>query len=125
MSQTQIKFDVDDFKNKMGYDIATHIDSFRIPAFINQIVDEVYLEILANRKYEEDDLTDFQINAIKDAEMYQCHYIIQNGLVDMHDSMGITANGTMLDVGQMEQRRISPMALKVLNKAGFLYRGLR
>lgn len=125
MANTQIKFTEDDFKGKLGYELATTIEHSEIDPFIARVADYIYMILPPQNVIYEEDATDYpnQSIAIKDAEMYQADYIIKNGM-DLSNAMGISMNGTMLDKQGMNERELAPMAYRKLKSVGLLYRGM-
>lgn len=130
MAQTQYKFTPEQFLNQVGKAIESYasLDEGEIQPFINEVCDQVYMLIDQYGSlsgYEEDDaLSEWQLEQLIKAEIYQAQYLLMNN-INVMDIFGIDRfNNQQISNAELKERYWSPKAKMILNNAGFLYRGL-
>jgi hypothetical protein len=120
-----IKFTDIEFENKFGYPLTSKKAPEILDAFINKVCEIIYFEL---EKYNFEArklsgiLTTRQTEAIKNAELLQAKYMIDNG--DIIDFSGYEMfTNTTIQITELQKRYLAPSVLMTLRNAGLLYRG--
>lgn len=130
MAQTQYRFTPEQFQTQVGRTIESYssLDENEIQPFINEVCDQVYMLIDqygAISGYVEDDaLSEWQLEQLIKAEIYQAQYLLINN-INVMDIFGIDRfTNQQVTMQDLKQRYWSPKARMILDNAGFTYRGI-
>lgn len=124
-----IKFTQDDFLTTRCINLASRLhdednSTQKVAAFINSICWQIYSYIrIYNSRFDDLILSDFQMETIKEAEMIQAEYILQNGDIRLESGWD-TINKTLADSITLKDLALNHMAHAILEASGLLYRGL-